>query len=63
MVSKEKVYSLYELREMGHCKISEQCVTDIYCHCPCKQCQAQDCFRPECSCSRVHGYNRIKVVK
>lgn len=41
--------------KMKHCEMSEQCVDDVYCNCPCEQCQQTLCYRPGCSCSKRHA--------
>ena len=42
-----------------HCLLSEQCVEDIYCNCPCFDCQKTDCFRPGCHCKKPNHPYRI----
>ena len=55
-MEEEQQYSSYELRALGHCKLTGNCKDQIYCQCPCKQCLKQDCFKPGCKCGRVHPY-------
>lgn len=39
---------------IGHCLDTEQCVRDVYCNCPCAECESQPCMRPGCECGRRH---------
>lgn len=42
------------VRLLGHCGESEQCADDVYCNCPCVQCELQSCHRPGCQCKKEH---------